>query len=101
MAWLTTAADGVRIQVKVQPRSSKNEISGITGDQLRVKLTAPPVDGEANKALIKYLGQVFGCGKGKIRIIRGASGRCKLLEVTGITEKEVRQQVSECSQKKV
>jgi len=93
MPWMTSTANGVRIQVKVQPRSSKNEITGVTGDFLRVRLTAPPVEGEANKALVKYLGQVFGCAAGRIKILRGAAGRCKLVEVTGITEEAVRQQL--------
>lgn len=93
MPWVTSAANGVRIQVKVQPRSSKNEIIGVTGDFLRVKLTAPPVEGEANKALVKYLGQLFGCAGGRIKILRGATGRCKLVEITGLTEEAVRQQL--------
>lgn len=96
MPWLTSTANGVRIQVKVQPRSSKNEIIGFTGDFLRVRLTAPPVEGEANKALVKYLGQLFGCPGGRIKILRGAAARRKLVEITGLTEETVRQQLSQC-----
>ncbi|MFY9432178.1 MAG: DUF167 domain-containing protein [Thermacetogeniaceae bacterium] len=101
MPWVTSSTNGVKIQVKVQPRSSKNEIIGITGDFLRVRLTAPPVEGEANKALVKYLGQVFGCAVGRIKILRGATGRCKLVEIIGLTEEAVRQQLNRCCRERV
>lgn len=100
LAWVTSFAEGVRLQVKVQPRASRNEIAGIKGDFLYIKLTAPPVDGEANKQLVKFLGQFLHCGKGKIRISRGDTGRCKFLEIIGVTEEEIRRRVG-CCQKGV
>ncbi|MGI5865959.1 MAG: DUF167 domain-containing protein [Syntrophaceticus schinkii] len=101
LSWVTSFSEGARIQVRVQPRASRNEITGIRGDCLRIKLTAPPVDGEANKRLTKFLGQVLRCGSGRIKIARGATGRCKLLEITGVTEDEVRRLVGDCCQKRV
>jgi len=100
LSWVTSFSEGARLQVKVQPRSSRNEIMGITGDCLRIKLTAPPVEGKANKKLVKFLGQVFDCGAGKIRITRGATSRRKLLEITGVTEEEIRRRVGDCCRKR-
>ena len=86
MSWISAIPGGVRIQVKVQPRAARNEVAGIAGDHLRVRLTAPPVEGEANRLLQKYLSEVFRCSPGNVRIIRGSTGRLKLLEITGISE---------------
>ena len=86
MFWISTIPGGIRIQVKVQPRAARNEVAGGVGDCLRVRLTAPPVKGEANKLLQKYLSEVFCCSPGSIRIIRGSTGRLKLLEIKGIGE---------------
>ncbi len=88
MSWISAIPGGVRIQVKVQPRAARNEVAGVAGDHLRVRLTAPPVEGEANKQLQKYLAGVFHCSPGNVRIIRGSTGRLKLLEINGITEAE-------------
>ena len=88
MSWISAIPGGVRIQVKVQPRAARNEVAGVAGDHLRVRLTAPPVEGEANRQLQKYLAGVFHCSPGNIRIIRGMTGRLKLLEITGIDEPE-------------
>lgn len=101
LTWVTSFSEGVRLQVRVQPRASRNEITGIKGDCLCIKLTAPPVDGEANKRLVKFLGQVLRCGTGKIRITRGTTGRCKLLEITGVTEEEIRSRVGGSCRKRV
>ncbi len=96
MSWLSSYGRGVRIQVKVQPRASCNEVVGITEEYLRIRLTAPPVDGKANKQLVKFLGQLFRCGAGKVRILHGTSGRCKLVEIDGISEDDARRLVKNC-----
>jgi uncharacterized protein (TIGR00251 family) len=88
VSWISVIPGGVRIQVKVQPRAARNEVAGIAGDHLRVRLTAPPVEGEANRLLQKYLSEVFDCSPGKISIIRGLTGRLKLLEIDGVSEAE-------------
>lgn len=74
--------NGVTINVKVQPRSSKQGVE-VTGYTLKVKLTAPPVDGAANKQLIEILSETLGIRKGSIRIIRGISSRDKVVEIEG------------------
>ena len=78
-----------RIRVRLQPRASRNEITGYredpaTGDQvLQVRVTAAPVDGKANKALIALLAKEFGTPKSKILIVQGESSRDKVVELPG------------------
>jgi uncharacterized protein (TIGR00251 family) len=76
--------DGVRFTVRVQPRASRNEVAGSHGDGIKIRLTAPPVDGAANSALIAFLAQTLGISKSSVRIVRGARSRTKVVEVTGI-----------------
>ncbi len=94
--WITPIDNGVRIQIKVQPRAAKNEIAGVTGDSVKVRLTAPPVEGEANKLLQKFLGEVFKCGAGNVKILKGLTSRKKLVEIKGILFEEV-VRMAECS----
>jgi len=77
--------DGVRLEVKVQPRSSRNELLGFQQGVLKVKLTAPPVEGEANQALISFLAQVLGTSKRNVVILRGETSRLKLVGIHGIS----------------
>jgi uncharacterized protein len=77
--------NGVTIEVKVEPRSSKRQITGIMdGTILKVKLTAPPVDGSANEQLIELIAEETGVKKSWIRIVRGLSSKRKLVEITGV-----------------
>ena len=73
------------IEVKVEPRSSRRQISGIMdNDILKVKLTAPPVDGSANEQLIELISETTGVRKSQIKIVRGQSSKRKLIEITGV-----------------
>ena len=62
---------GLRIEIKVQPRSSRNQISGVQDGALKVKLTAPPVEGEANQALINFFARLLKIPRKNIVLIRG------------------------------
>ena len=83
----------VRIAVRVVPRSRKNEISR-EGTVLKVRLTAPPVDGMANEALIALLAERLKLPKRALRIVQGATGRQKMVEIEGLTAEEVAQKLS-------
>ncbi len=76
--------DGVLIEVRVEPRSSAKEIAGVIGNRLKVRLTAPPVDGAANKQLIEVLSEETGIKKSSITILKGLSSREKLVEIKGV-----------------
>lgn len=82
-------ATGVRLSVRVQPRASANEIVGLHGDALKVRLTAPPVDGAANRALMELLAGTFGIPVRAVTIVAGASSRTKVVELEGVTEERV------------
>jgi len=68
---------GIVFKVFVQPKSSKNMISGLYGDAVKIKLTSPPVDGAANKMCIKYLSDIMKIPKSKIEILSGHTSRTK------------------------
>jgi uncharacterized protein (TIGR00251 family) len=77
-----TAEDSFLISVRVQPRASKKAVEGVKDGALRVKLTAPPAEGEANAQLIEVLSKELGIRKSSIRIVKGHSSRDKLVEVS-------------------
>lgn len=78
-----------RVTVRVQPKASKNEVTGWQDGALRVRLTAPPVDGAANKALVDFLADVLGVRRAEVRIVAGDKSRTKTLEVISLTEAEL------------
>ena len=77
MAWIRESSSGVLISLLIQPRASKNEISGIQDDSLKVRLTAPPVGGAANKMCVSCLAKWLNVTKSSIDIISGKSSRRK------------------------
>jgi uncharacterized protein (TIGR00251 family) len=79
------------IRVKVIPRSSKTEIAGMEKDIYRVKITDPPVEGKANKALIALLAEKLGIAKRDIEITAGKTSRMKTVRVQGMSEVAVTQ----------
>lgn len=87
---ITAMASGVRLSVKVQPRSSREALLGVHDGALKIALTAPPVDGEANAALIAYLAGALGVPKRAVRIVRGETSKTKTVEVDGVREADVR-----------
>ncbi len=68
---------GVVLQLRIQPRSSKSRIVGLHDGVLKIKLTSPPVDGEANKSLCAFLAKLFGVAKSQVVIVAGATARRK------------------------
>ena len=81
--------DGVTFRVRVQPRASKNQLAGVMDGALKVRLTAPPVDGEANEACLKYLARLLGVPVKSVQLISGHTGRNKTFRVQGLTVDEV------------
>lgn len=86
-------ATGVRMSIRVQPRASASELAGVFGDAVKVRLTAPPVEGAANEALVEFLAGTFGIPRRAVTIVSGARSRSKIVELTGITEERVRRWV--------
>ena len=88
-AWITTGAAGVTLNLKVQPRASRNEIGAAVGDQLKIKVTAPPVDAAANQAVVEMLADLLDCSRGSVQILRGQTSRNKVILVRGIPPEKV------------
>jgi len=80
------------ITVRVVPRSGRNHVEW-EKETLKARLTAPPVDGAANEALITLLAERLGLPKRAISIVRGATARLKTVEINGLTEAEVKQKL--------
>ena len=74
---------GLKFNIYVQPRSSRNQIVGLHGDALKVKITAPPVEGAANKMCITVLAKVLNLPKSAIEIVSGQASRTKRVQVRG------------------
>ena len=75
---------GVRLRLRVQPRASRSEVAGVHGDAIRVRLTAPPVDGAANEALVRFLAERLGVSRAAVRVVAGETSRSKVVEVAGV-----------------
>ncbi len=73
--------DAVRFSVRLQPRASKNEIAGLQGVALKVRVTAPPVDGLANEAMVELLSKALKTARRNVCIVSGHSSRTKAVEV--------------------
>ena len=76
------------IKVYLQPKSSKNEIVGPYRDGVKVKVTAPPVEGKANEALIRFLAKEFALSPSCIEMVKGHHGREKILRISGSVDPE-------------
>ncbi|HUR45465.1 MAG TPA: DUF167 domain-containing protein [Candidatus Saccharimonadales bacterium] len=87
--YLQAREGGVCLSVKVQPRASKNEIGVALGNELKVKVSAPPVDSAANEALVRFLAEVLGCPRGAVALLRGQSSRHKQLLIRGLSVVQV------------
>jgi uncharacterized protein (TIGR00251 family) len=78
------------LTIRIQPRASRNGIVMTEDGSLKIRLTAPPVDGAANEALIKFLSEVLGLSKSQVRIVTGHISREKIVKVEGISESDAR-----------
>jgi uncharacterized protein (TIGR00251 family) len=92
--FLRAQPDGVLLSVKLQPRASANEIGEALGNELRIKVTAPPVDSAANEALIRLLAEKLDCSRNRLELVRGQTSRHKVVRITGTTIEAVAKQLS-------
>ncbi|HKP53609.1 MAG TPA: DUF167 domain-containing protein [Chloroflexia bacterium] len=79
---------GVTIKVYVAPRSSTNSVTGVHEGEIKVALTAPPVDGAANKALLEFMAKMLSVPKSAVSLISGETSRHKLVRVMGVSAAE-------------
>lgn len=86
---------GVRFTVRLQPRASRNEIVGLQGSALKVRVTAPPVEGMANESLIELISAALKISRRNVCIVSGSASRTKILEVKGISLATVQRMAEE------
>jgi len=87
--FLTDQRDGLSLAVKLQPRASANEIGEPLGNELQIKVTAPPVDAAANEALLRLLAKKLDCPRGGVELVRGQTSRHKVVKLRGISVAQV------------
>ena len=83
--YFTECPDGVVLNVKAQPRSSKAGIDGVLGDAVKVRIRCAPVDGKANKELIETLADAFGIAKSAVEFKGGETSKTKRLLLRGVS----------------
>ena len=93
--YLEPRGDGVLIHLRLLPRSSRDRIDGEHDGRLKVRLTAPPIEGAANRALIKFLAKTLGVPKSSVSIVRGLHGREKVVEIGNITLDEAQRRLEQ------
>lgn len=81
--WYRVSEDTITLTLHVQPGAKKNEVAGLYGDALKLKLAAPPLEGRANEALLKYIAGLFGVPVRQVELRQGEQSRHKVVAVTG------------------
>ena len=92
---LQETARGITFAVKVHPRARKNAITGHVGDALKLALTAPPVDGKANHAVIEFLADLFAIPRSSVTIASGETSRNKVVRIAGVSKPTAEQRLAE------
>jgi hypothetical protein len=91
--------EGVLISLHVQPRAARNEIVGLQGEELKVRLTSPPVDGAANRLCTEFLAKLLGVPKSSVTVHSGEKSRHKRLLVHAMTSEEARRALAAAEKK--
>jgi uncharacterized protein (TIGR00251 family) len=93
-SFLRAVAGGIELAVKLQPRASRNEIGEALGNELKIKVTAPPVDAAANQALVELLTDKLDLPRGAVQLVRGHTSRHKTVRITEMTVEEAERRLS-------
>ncbi len=83
-----------RITLHIVPRAKATSVAGLHGDAVRIRVAAPPADGAANTELVRFLAERLGVPRGKVRIVAGALGRRKVIEVDGVEGGAIRHKLT-------
>ena len=89
LPFLKVQNDVVLLHVKVQPRASRDEIAEVLGSELKIRVTAPPVDSAANEALVRFLADRLELPRSAVQIVRGETSRHKIIGVRGLSPDQV------------
>lgn len=86
---LASKGNTVLLPVHVQPRASRTELAGMHGDVVRIRIAAPPVDGEANDELERFLARLLNVARSRVSVVSGSSSRKKTVAIEGVTATQV------------
>lgn len=86
-------ASGVRVSIVAQPKSSKNEVIGPFNGAVKIKITAPPIEGRANDAIIEFLSELLGIAKKKIHLYRGDTSKNKIFQIEDVEMEFVKEKL--------
>jgi uncharacterized protein (TIGR00251 family) len=89
------SAKGISFAVKVHPRARKNAITGTVSDALKLALTAPPVEGKANQAVIEFFADLFQIPRSSVTIASGETSRNKVIRIAGVSKPAAEQRLAE------
>ncbi len=95
ISYLNTHKEGLTLAIRVSPRASKNAIEEEHGGELRVRVTAPPVDAAANQAVVRLLADRLGCAPSAISLLRGKTARHKVFLVRGVALESARSRLED------
>lgn len=83
MSWYRREGESIVLVLHVQPGAKRTEVSGLHGEALKIRLAAPPIEGRANEALLKYIAETFDVPQREVELLRGGQSRHKMVKVTG------------------
>lgn len=90
---IEAAGDGCRVRLWVQPRAARDGVVGVQGDAVKVRLTAPPVEGQANQALVRFLAKQLGVPRSAVHLATGLGSRHKIVQVAGLAPEQARRRL--------
>ena len=83
VAWYRSEEDSVTLTLHIQPGAKRSEVAGLHGDALKIRLAAPPIEGRANQALLRFVADSFDVPLRQVELLRGTQSRHKMVKVTG------------------
>lgn len=89
MTWLRETSDGLLISVRAVPHAPKNQVIGVQGDSVKIRLKAPPVEGKANEVLVLFLSEVLRIPRKQIHLAGGTTSRNKSIRITGLVAQDL------------
>ncbi len=89
MAWMVQTSGGVILNVHAVPRAARNAIQGLHGEAVKIRLQAPPVEGKANRALLRCLSEALDVPERQLTLLSGAAGRRKRVLIAGLSRPEI------------
>jgi uncharacterized protein len=81
--WHQQSGECVTLTLHIQPGAKRTEVAGLHGEALKIRLNAPPIEGRANEALLRFIADSFDVPLAKVELVRGAQSRQKVVKVTG------------------